>query len=97
MPTNPKRTTKPSTTSHPVATSQEHGDADGHGGGPGYVQDHLSREPVGSARREPALAPARPQPVRTRGIDGRRDSGLTPDDARAVQQASLRARRRGLH
>jgi hypothetical protein len=35
--------------------------------------------------------------LRTRGVADWPDDAITPDDAKAIRQASLRARRRGLH
>ncbi len=98
MPTKHKRTTKsPPPTQRRAGTPQERGDTDYGGGGSSYAQDNLPRKPVAGQRREPAVTPARAQSVRTRGVADRRDCIMTPDDAKALQQASLRARRRGLH
>ena len=98
MPIKRKRTTKvPPPAQRRAATPQERGDTDYRGDGGSYAQDALPRKPVAGQRREPASAATRPQPARTRGAGDGRERGLSPDDARAIHLASLRARRRGLH
>ena len=98
MPIKRKRTTKvPPPAQRRAATPQERGDTDYRGDGGSYAADNLPRKPVAGQRREPPAATARPQPVRTRGVDDRGAAGLSPDDAKAFHLASLRARRRGLH
>lgn len=99
MPSKPKRTRQRPPAIRRASTPQERGETDYRGGGSGYAQDNLPRDPVAGQRREPPVTPAPPQPVRARAVavDERREAAMTPDDAKALQQASLRARRRGLH
>jgi hypothetical protein len=98
MPAKPKRTARGVlATQRRASASQERAEADCSGGGSGCAQDNAPREPGPVQRRANVVKSSRAQTVRVQGAVDHPDILLTPDDAKAIRQASLRARRRGLH